>query len=531
VHDVDPTDPTSMWLTTATPDSPLLERAGGPPGPKVDVVVVGAGLAGLCTAVLCLQSGATVAVVEAGRVAGRTTGHSTAKLTALHGLTYAQLARGKGAEAAAAYAAANVDAMTKLRAHIAATKIHCDLVHATAYTCAATADGVRAVEEEAEAARTAGLDVEVMHTTELTLPVERAVALGGQAHFDPVALARGLVEQLRAGGAHVVEHQRITDIEESPEGCVVRGPGFELRSDAVVVTTHLPIVDPAFLAGRIKPERSYVVSGPVETATMPTGMYLAHDAGWSVRPWHPTGSSDVGRSGGMLLVGGEGHPMTDHVEGAPHYERLRAFARDRLGVDVRHQWSAFDYTTTDGVPFIGRLSPGSQRRYTATGFHKWGMSTSMVAAMIISDSIAGRPNPYSDTFDSTRILPTVSRDLFHNNARVAARFFGDRFRARSAPDDLPDRGEGVVVRRGGERLAISRDHDGVVRAVRAACTHLGCIVQFNGAEQTWDCPCHGSRFGLDGAVIDGPASEPLAMEPAAADAAKTAGADGTAGDT
>ena len=136
----------------------------------------------------------------------------------------------------------------------------------------------------------------------------------------------------------------------------------------------------------------------------------------------------------MLLVGGEGHSMTDHVEGTEHYEALEAFARDRVGIDVQHRWSAFDYMTTDGVPFIGRLAPGSKRRFTATGFRKWGMTTGMVSAMIISDLIAGRENPYHETFDATRILPTVTRDLVRNTAKVAVRFVGDRISARRADD-------------------------------------------------------------------------------------------------
>jgi len=381
--------------------------------------------------------------------------------------------------------------------------IDCSLTEADAFTCAATSGGVQAIDDEADAARDAGLDVEVVTETELGERVLRAVRLGAQAHFDPVAFSRGLAAKLTQDGVTLVDGVRVTEVEESKDGCTVTGDGLEIRCDAAVITTHLPIVDPALLAGRIRPERSYVVAGRM-TATVPQGMYLAHDAGWSVRPWR---SPD----GDVLIIGGEGHAMTDHVDSQRHYDALEQYATSSYGLEVTHRWSAFDYMTTDGVPFIGRLAPGSRRRYVATGFRKWGMSTSMVAATIISDAIAGRENPYASLYDSTRMLPTVTRDLVTSGAKMAGRFVGDRIKARREHEPAADLepGQGRIGRVDGVTVAVSRGHDGVVRTVKATCTHLGCIVGFNDAEQTWDCPCHASRFDLDGNVLDGPAKTPL----------------------
>jgi Rieske Fe-S protein len=276
----------------------------------------------------------------------------------------------------------------------------------------------------------------------------------------------------------------------------------ELRSDFVVLATHLPIVDPMLLAGRTRPQRSYVVAGPVAAAP-PDGMYLSGDTGWSLRQSNTA-------EGSVVLAGGEGHPMVDHVDSARHYRRLEEWAVTRLGMDVRHRWSAFDYMPVDGVPFIGRLAAGSRRRLVATGFRKWGMSTSMAAADILADLIDGRRNEFADVFDSTRLVPNLGRDIVTNNAKVAVRFVKDRVVAAHRSTDEIGPGEGIVIRSGAHPLAVSRDADGVLRTLSATCTHLGCIVQFNDGEQTWDCPCHGSRFALDGAVIDGPATSPLA---------------------
>jgi glycine/D-amino acid oxidase-like deaminating enzyme/nitrite reductase/ring-hydroxylating ferredoxin subunit len=398
-------------------------------------------------------------------------------------------------------------------------KIECALTDAPAYTCAATDGGVRSIEEEAEAARAAGLPVELTTSTDLPFAVASAVRLDGQAHFDPVAFCDGLAAHLRREGVPIIERTRVNAVEEERDACTVRVGETTVSCDYAVITTHLPITDPALLAGRTHPERSYAVSGPVPSGASAQieGMYLATDTGWSIRP------ARVGTER-WLVVGGEGHSMQDHVTSSDHYRRLEWWARDRLAVDVRHCWSAFDYAPTDGVPFIGRLAPRTSRRFVATGFRKWGMSTSMVAAQLIGDLLAGTEHPAHSLFDASRILPTLGRDAVKANMKVAAHFIGDRLQVRRAPslDDLGP-GEGRVMRVGGQAVAAARATDGTLHTVKATCTHLGCLVAFNDGDQTWDCPCHGSRFALDGSVIDGPASSPLDAVDATAQASNDAG--------
>ena len=491
-------DPESIWLegsngTTAT----------GPPlaGSDWDVVVVGGGLAGVMTALRLTERGARVALFEAGRIAGRTTGHSTAKVTALHGTIYRTLIDGKDLDAASCYAAANLRAVATVRTLIDELGIECAAVDAPAHTCAG--HDLRLIEEELEAARFAGLPVDWTMPTELPIPVAGAVTLPDQLHIDPVAFCDGIVAHLRSLGTSVYEGTRVTEVEDNASGLIVTGDGFTARCDSVVQATHMPIIDPAFIAGRAKPVRSYVVAGQLPTAA-PVGMYLAADDGWSIRP--------AGDDGHTVLVGGEGHPMVDDVESAPHFERLRSWAEERLGLTVTHQWSAFDYQPVDGVPFIGRLAPGADRQFVATGFGKWGMTTSVVAADVLADLIDGHRSPEAELFDASRLLPTIGRDIVTTGVKVAKRFVTDRGAALrpeiSDEDDLAP-GTGTVVRRDGAFVAVARGTDGRVRRVDATCTHLGCIVRFNAGEQTWDCPCHGSRFTIDGDVLDGPASASL----------------------
>jgi glycine/D-amino acid oxidase-like deaminating enzyme/nitrite reductase/ring-hydroxylating ferredoxin subunit len=503
----------SLWwdrAATSTPgDQPTM--VAGEVGTDWDAVVVGGGLAGLLTALRLAERGARVAVFEAHSVAARTTGHSTAKVTALHGAIYHRLIDGKGLETATRYGHANVRAVEEIRTLIDESDIDCDAVTAPALTCAE--NDLRILEQEFEAATACGLPVTWTVPTELPFRVIGAVTMDDQLRIDPVRLCHGLVARLRSLGASVYEGIRIAGVTEDRTGCTIVGPGFSIRAANVVITTHLPVVDPALLAGRTAPVRSYIVAGHVADA--PDGMYLAADEGWSIRPAGPPSPSKRRnesrrrRSTPNLLVGGEGHEMLDTVESAPHLERLERWAVERYDMEVTHRWSAFDYRPVDGLPFVGHLAPGARRRFVATGFDKWGMSTSMVAADVIADLIDGRDNPTAEILDSRRLLPTVGRTVVKNGAKVAVRFVGDRAAALLASEERLEPGTGVVVRRGASLVARACDMNGRTHEVDAVCRHLGCIVSFNEGEQTWDCPCHGSRYALDGTVLDGPARDAL----------------------
>ena len=505
----------SLWLDRAAPTMPTGEAGTIAPevGTDWDAVVIGGGLAGVLTALRLAERGARVALFEARSVASRTTGHSTAKVTALHGSIYQRLVSSKNLETATRYGHANLRAVDDIRALIDELHIDCDAVTATALTCAE--HDLRIVEQEFEAATACGLPVTWTVPTELPFPVLGAVTLENQLRIDPVRLSDGLVSRLRTLGASVYEGIRITAVEEDRDGCTIVGPGFSIRAAYAVLATHLPVVDPAMIAGRSTPVRSYVVAGRVADA--PDGMYLAADAGWSIRPTGAASPLPTGRTTSRqnvtrspnLIVGGEGHDVIDGVDSTAPLERLERWAVERFGMEVSHRWSAFDYQSVDGLPYVGRLAPGSQRRFVATAFGKWGMSTSMVAADAIADLIDGRDNPTAEILDASRILPTLGRTMVRNNVKVAKRFVGDRVAALHSSEERLAPGTGVVVRRGASLVAMSCDMAGQTHAVAAACTHLGCIVSFNSGEQTWDCPCHGSRFTVDGEVLDGPAREPL----------------------
>jgi nitrite reductase/ring-hydroxylating ferredoxin subunit len=211
-------------------------------------------------------------------------------------------------------------------------------------------------------------------------------------------------------------------------------------------------------------------------------------------------------------VGGEGHRASDEVDASERYSRLEAWARERFPVTtLEYRWSTQDALPIDGVPYVGKMSSFSRNVYVATGFRKWGLSNGTVAGMILSDTILGRPNPWAGVFDSNRLRPLAgARRFFSENVRVGARLVGGWLssrRGRPAVDLAP--GEGRVLELEGEKVAAHKDESGELHLVSAVCTHVGCIVEWNGTEETWDCPCHGSRFKPAGDVIQGPATEPL----------------------
>lgn len=473
------------------------------PGPtEVDVAVVGAGITGLTTALLLADSGASVLVLEAGRVCSGVTGYTTAKVTSLHGLTYDRLRSQHGAETAAAYGQANQAAVELVAATVDRLGVECELERAPAYTYVEDPAQVDQIEAEVEAATQAGLPASFTTETDLPYPVAGAIRVDDQLHFDPRRYCLGLAEAVEAAGATVVERTRVLDVRQGSP-CEVRTEHGDVRAARVVLATHLPFLDRGGFFARCHPERSYALAARLE-GPVPLGMYLSADS--------PTRSVRPARGGTVVILGGEGHKVGQDPDTRRRYEALEGWSRDRFAVvAVDERWSAQDHVPADGLPFVGPLTPGNDRIFVGTGYKKWGMTNGTVAAMILSDRLRGEESRWASTFDPGRFKPRAElRDLVKENVNVAKRFIGDRVSSTRRPsaDDLAA-GEGGIVSIGGTKTAAFRDEDGTLHAVSPTCRHFGCEVAFNTAERTWDCPCHGSRYGLDGRVIEGPATKDL----------------------
>lgn len=491
----------SIWVSTT--DS----SATFPPLPgdaDFDVVVAGGGITGLTAALLLKRRGRKVALIESDRIASGVTGYTTAKVTSLHSLVYAQLTKDFGRDNALLYAEANQAAIQKIAGLIEELEIDCDHAPQPAFTYTESQDLASDIQNEVEAALALGLPATLVQETDLPYAVKAAIRFDDQALFHPRKYCVGLATAIDGDGSAVFETTTFLDVDKGDRLEVKTDKG-SIRADHLIIATQIPTFDKGLFFGRTIPERSYVLAVRI-AGKAPHGMYISIDTpSRSVRP-HPALGDD------LVIIGGENHRVGEEPDTEKRYEALEAWARSRFDVSkIESRWSAQDYMPADGVPFVGANGPNEDRIFVATGFKKWGMTNGTAAAMILADRITGIENPWAKFFDSTRLdVLKSAKEVIKQSADSVKHLLGDRLRTIKVPSaETLGNGEGALVELDGEKVAAYRDQSGALKAVSPTCTHMGCLVSFNGAEKTWDCPCHGSRFDLDGTVIQGPAVKDL----------------------
>jgi glycine/D-amino acid oxidase-like deaminating enzyme/nitrite reductase/ring-hydroxylating ferredoxin subunit len=485
---------TSLWLDT-------VERPPRPPLDQdlhADVCVVGAGITGLSAALELARTGARVVVLEGRFVGAGATGYTTAKLSSLHGLTYERLERQLGEAAARTYGEANQRGIERAFDLAGELGIDCDLRRKPNLTYSESAADRAEIEAEVEAARRAGLPASLVEETDLPFPVAAAVRFADQAEFHPLKFLQGLARGLEAAGGRLHEGTFAEGVDAGSPCRVRTDGGRTVTARSVVVATHLPFLDRGLYFARCHPERSYVVAAPYDRPAATGGMYLSTES-----PAHSIRTHTLGGRT-WLLVGGESH-KTGQGDTRERYQRLERWARDRFGIDPVMRWATQDQMPADGVPLVGPVDLVSKNVYVATGFRKWGLAMGVASAELLAAWVDRRDHPWRELFDTRRMrLRASAGSLLRENANVAMRFIGDRVVKRADVDSI-EPGEGRVVGAGLGQRAVYRDEQGELHALSARCTHLGCIVNWNSGEGTWDCPCHGSRFGARGEVIMGPA--------------------------
>ncbi|WP_214740736.1 FAD-dependent oxidoreductase [Exiguobacterium sp. s48] len=475
---------------------------------STEVVVIGAGIAGLVCAYELQRRGKQVTLLEALEIGHGTTGHTTAKCSVQHGAIYHQLIRHFNESIARLYYEFNLEALAYLNNQVA-EGFDCDYSaeHSFLYSREANEE----LSKELDAYRRLKIDGgDATEEVRSTLPfsIEQALVIHNQAQFHPVKYLRELANRFVRYGGKIYERTRATEVSQGPRPVVTTSTGRRVQANQVVIATHYPFNDLRGLyVSKFSVERSYIVA--CETNLPPLkGMYLeVGQNSRSFRSYEEEGTN-------YLLVGGEGHPAGQVTDTRLRYDRLENDAQSYFGTNrASYRWSSQDLMTLDKLPYVGQMFKRERDLFVASGFSKWGMTNGIAAGILLADQLTGRPNRFIEVMSPLRqsVKPADIGAFFKTNLDTVTQFTKgtvDRVLERRDVQEL-QLDEGGIVQVDGKTRGVYRDLDNQCHVVNLTCTHLGCTVKWNNAERSWDCPCHGSRFDAKGDVLEGPATKPL----------------------
>ncbi len=496
---------TPYWATSATcpPFAKLAEDV------ETDVVIVGAGVTGLTAAYLLAKAGKRVVVLERDRCAMTDTGHTTAHLTMVTDARLTELAKRFGHDHAQAVWDAGLAAIATIDEVVREHAIDAGFEWVDGYLHAPLnndeSEERKRLEEDATLAREMGFDAELVET--VPLMNRPGIRFADQARIHPRSYLAGVAKAFVALGGRIYEHSTADEFCDDPRA--VKVGSHTVQSDDIVIATHNPLVGLAGLAGatlfqtKLALYTSYVIAGRLPKGQVPDALWWDTSDPYNYLRVEPHRDVDV------VIFGGEDHKTGQQDDTAGCYQRLEARLKAIMPrIDVTHRWSGQVIETPDGLPYIGQMA---DHQYAATGYAGNGMTFGTLAGMMMSDAILDRTNPWRDLFDPSRKAITRGVwDYLKENVDYPYYLIRDRFAGAEAKSlRAVKRGQGKVIERDGAKVAAYRDPSGAVTLRSATCTHLGCVVGWNTAERTWDCPCHGSRFKPSGDVIAGPAEAPL----------------------
>lgn len=502
----------SIWIKTVKEDE-LKQKKKTYFSSSAEIVVIGAGMAGVLIAYFLQKEGKEVIVLEADKIGYGQTKGTTAKITSQHNLIYSDLIKRLGAEQAQMYARANEKAIKKYEDIIQEEQIVCHFERCSSYLYSVSKGNAvekNRLKEEAEAAKQLGIQAEYIDKesnpdkkseieSELSMPIRSALEFQNQAKFHPLKFLYAIAKDLT-----IYENTKVMSVEEHK---IITEQG-EITAEKIVFATHYPFLNvPGYYFARMHQERSYVIA--LEQVPKLNHMYLGIDKeeAYSFR-------SDITTDGKpVVLLGGGSHRTGENALGG-QYDKLKGKAIQLWPESkVIASWSAQDCITLDKIPYIGTYAASTPDWYVATGFGKWGMSSSMVAAMIITDLIMERENEDADIFSPHRfqISPSV-KNIVKEGAQAVKGLLLENFKMPKKEIEDLKAGYGGIVEYEGEKVGIYKNEEGECYIVSVRCPHLGCQLEWNPDELSWDCPCHGSRFTYEGTLIDNPAQEDIRYE-------------------
>src|ERR1043166_8502517 len=501
---------TSVWMATAsTPSEKPLNR-----DTSANVVIVGAGIAGLTTAYLLTQEGQSVVVLDDGPIGGGMTARTTAHLTNALDDRFYELERLFGEEGSHLAAQSHTQAIDKVESIIDKERFDCEWSRVDGYLFLPANGRVKVLEDELPAAHRAGLtNIRRLERAPLDFwDTGPCLHFPQQGQFHPLKYLTGLARAIERDGGEIYTGTHADEIKGGDEARVTTTSGYTITCDSIVVATNSPVNDRMVIHTKQAPYTTYVIGMRIPKRSVPS--ILLWDAPDDL--WAPYHYIRVAREDDydVLVVGGEDHKTGQAHDGAQRWGKLEQWTRNRfpMAEDVEFKWSGQVMEPVDAMAFIGRNPADADNVFIATGDSGMGMTHGTIAGMLLTDLIMGRANPWTELYDPSRKTMVAAKDFIQENINVAAQYTdavtpGDV----ESVDDIA-KGAGGIVRKGLSKIAVYRDDDGTIHSMSAVCVHLGCIGTWNSAEKTWDCPCHGSRYDAVGTVINGPANSDLPPE-------------------
>ena len=491
----------SLWIETTKNKINLKSLEGDE---ETEICVIGGGLFGLTTAYYLTKCGKKVIVLEKGEIGSKVSGNTTGKITSQHDLFYAHLIDDYGEEYAKKYLEANEKAIENIKQIIKEEQIDCDFSMQKSYVYTTKEDEVLEIQKEVEAVNKLGKNAKFVDKIDLPIKIKGAIEFDGQAQFHPrkymLGLANSIIKQNK-----IYQYTTVTDVEKNGEKYNVYTDKGTVEAKYVVIASHFPIINmPGFYFVKMYQSTSYLIAIETESQ-LPQGMYInVKEPMYSFRTANCNGKE-------VLLIGGVGNKTGEPIEDNSHYEKLEKKAKEMYpDCKVLYRWNTRDCISLDKIPYIGEFSNLMKNVYVGTGFKKWGMTSTNVAANIVVDKIMKNENKYEEIFTATRIKPIKNRWEVENMLKQTVNSIAlNKFKIEPYSIEQIKNDNAAIIEINGDNVGVYKDINGEIYAVKPNCSHLGCLLSWNNLDKTWDCPCHGSRFDYMGRNIYEPAIKNL----------------------
>jgi glycine/D-amino acid oxidase-like deaminating enzyme/nitrite reductase/ring-hydroxylating ferredoxin subunit len=500
----------SYWISSVKP----LEFQQLKKDADTDVLVIGGGLAGLTTAYCLLEAGKKVILVEDGLIGSGESGRTTAHLTCALDDRYYEIEKTFGEEGSRKAAESHSAAIDWIERTIKKENTDCHFERVDGFLFLHPSDKKENLEKEFDATRKAGLQTEWMDETHGITGIRSAcIRFPKQAQFHIMLYIKTLAEAIIKMGGEIHTRSHARKINKKGAEC----NGYTIRAEHIVVATNTPVNDLVTMHTKQFPYRTYVIAAKIPKAQLPHALWWDtgdQDSKWVTAPYHYVRLEKYNAEYDLLISGGEDHKTGQaDDEGIPEedrYDALEEWTKKHFPAmgDIVFRWSGQVMEPVDYMGFIGR-NPGDENIYIITGDSGNGMTHTTIGGLLIKDLILGNDNPWTDIYSPKRI-PVKTPGIFLSEVLNMAKQYGDFIMKGDIGevDDLAN-DEGAILSKGLKKIAVYRDNEGVLHSFSAVCPHLGCVVQWNADEKSFDCPCHGSRFSKKGAVMNGPALDDL----------------------